>query len=103
MGGSAGEAASRPPRSGGAKARKREPKIVEPHQLRKCWQRDRQFHWREIHNTEAVTFASDAARFRWGTAAEIPDVRNGYQVGKWVYQCRECLGEELGMTPSKSI
>ena len=56
-----------------------------------------------MHNTEAVHFASDAARFRWGTAAEIPDLRDGYQVGKWVYQCRECLGEELGMTPSKSI
>ena len=54
-----------------------------------------------MHNTLAVDFTTDAAKFSWGRAAEILDLRNGFQHEEWVHQCRECLGEELGMTPEQ--
>ena len=54
-----------------------------------------------MRNTLAVDFTTDAAKFNWGRAAEILDLRNGYQHEEWVHQCRECLGEELGISPEQ--
>ena len=93
MGGMAGEAPYWPPRSGGAKARTHEPTVAQPHQLRRCWQCDRESHWRQMVVTLSTEFASDAARYRWGTAKEIPDLLARYQYGECVSQCRACLGE----------
>ena len=50
-------------------------------------------------NTLATRFATEVARNNQGWAAEILDLENGYQHDVWVHQCRECLGDELGMSP----
>ena len=86
-----GASPSRRPRHGGAKHRKTEggeaPKPVQDKYLRKCWQCSRQCHWRRMHNTLAVDVQTNAAKFNWGRAAEILDLRNGFQHEEWVHQC----------------
>ena len=55
-----------------------------------------------MENTAVAEFASQAARYRWGTRGEIQDIIAGHQYDRCSHTRRDGLGEELITTPSKS-